>query len=68
MTYDTIATISQVTSLLLFIGMFAAVLTYALWPKNAVRFDSAQRRALDLEPEHDSSASRREGGTHEQAS
>ena len=49
MTYDTIATISQVTSLLMFVAMFAAVLAYALWPKNGPRFDKAQRRALDLD-------------------
>lgn len=49
MSYDTIATISQVTSLLMFIGMFAAVLFYALRPKNGPRFEAAQRRALDLE-------------------
>ena len=48
MTYDTIATISQVTSLLMFIAMFAGVLMYALWPKNKSRFEDAQRRALDL--------------------
>jgi len=47
-TYDTIATISQVTSLLMFIAMFAGVLAYALWPKNGPRFEDAQRRALDL--------------------
>jgi cytochrome c oxidase cbb3-type subunit 4 len=49
MTYDTIATVSQVTSLLLFVAMFLAVLAYALWPKNKPRFEEAQRRALDLE-------------------
>ena len=49
MTYDTIATLSQVTSLLMFIAMFMAVLAYALWPKNKLRFEEAQRRALDLE-------------------
>jgi cytochrome c oxidase cbb3-type subunit 4 len=49
MTYDTIATLSQVTSLLMFIAMFAAVLAYAFWPKNKPRFEEAQRRALDLE-------------------
>lgn len=49
MTYETIATISQVTSLLMFITMFAAVLAYALWPRNGPRFDRAQRRALDLD-------------------
>ncbi len=49
MTYDTVATLSQVTSLLLFIGMFLAVVAYALWPKNGPRFEEAQRRALDLD-------------------
>jgi cytochrome c oxidase cbb3-type subunit IV len=49
MTYETIATISQVTSLLMFIGMFAAVLAYALWPKNGARFERLQRQALDLD-------------------
>jgi cytochrome c oxidase cbb3-type subunit IV len=52
MTYETIATISQVASLLLFIAMFSAVLAYALWPKNGARFERVQRQALDLkEPE-----------------
>jgi cytochrome c oxidase cbb3-type subunit IV len=50
MTYDTIATLSQVTSLLMFIAMFMGVLAYALWPSNKPRFEEAQRRALDLEP------------------
>ena len=49
MTYTTIATVSQVTSLLMFIAMFAAVLVYALWPANGKRFDAIQRRSLDLE-------------------
>ena len=49
MTYETIATLSQVTSLLLFIVMFLAVVAYALWPKNGPRFERAQRRALDLD-------------------
>ena len=49
MTYETIATISQVTSLLMFIAMFAAVLVYALRPRNGPMFDRQQRRALDLD-------------------
>lgn len=49
MTYDTIATISQVTSLLLFIAMFIGVVVYALWPSNGQRFEAAQRQALDLD-------------------
>ena len=48
MSYDTIATISQVTSLLMFIAMFIAVVVYALWPENGTKFEQAQRRALDL--------------------
>ncbi len=49
MPYETIATISQVTSLLMFIAMFGAVLVYALRPRNGPTFDMAQRRALDLD-------------------
>jgi cytochrome c oxidase cbb3-type subunit 4 len=49
MSYDTIASVSQVTSLLLFVGMFAGVLAYALWPSNGPRFEAAQRRALELD-------------------
>jgi cbb3-type cytochrome oxidase subunit 3 len=49
MRYETVAALSQVTSLLMFIAMFIAVLAYALWPANGARFDAVQRRALDLE-------------------
>ena len=48
MTYDSIATLSQVISLLMFLAMFLAVIVYALWPSNKPRFEEAQRRALDL--------------------
>ena len=53
MTYETIAAVSQVLSLLLFIAMFLAVVVYALWPVNGVRFDAAQKRALGLEADDD---------------
>jgi cytochrome c oxidase cbb3-type subunit 4 len=49
MTYDTIATLSQVSSLIMFMALFAAVLVYALWPKNGPRFERTQQRALDLD-------------------
>jgi cbb3-type cytochrome oxidase subunit 3 len=49
MTYDFVAQTSQVTSLLLFIGMFAAILGYVFIPGNKVRFEQAQRRALGLD-------------------
>jgi cytochrome c oxidase cbb3-type subunit IV len=53
MGYDAIAAISQVTSLLLFIALFAGVVIYALWPANGQRFESAQRIALDLNSDFD---------------
>jgi cytochrome c oxidase cbb3-type subunit IV len=59
MTYETVATISQVSSLLLFIALFVGVLVYAVWPKNKPRFEDAQRRALDL----DQSDTRQRGQT-----
>ncbi len=49
MGYETVAAASQVLSLLMFLAMFLAVLVYVLWPKNARRFEAAQRRALDLD-------------------
>jgi len=49
MTYETVATLSQVVSLLMFVAMFLAVVVYALWPGNKPRFEEAQRRALDLQ-------------------
>jgi len=49
MTYDTVASICQVASLLLFVAMFLVVLAYALKPANGARFEAAQRKALDLD-------------------
>jgi cytochrome c oxidase cbb3-type subunit 4 len=48
LSYETVAGVSQVTSLLFFIAMFAAVVAYALWPSNGKVFDEVQRKALDL--------------------
>ena len=48
LTYDTVATWSQVTSLLMFIAMFVGVIVYALWPRNRSRFEAIQKDALDL--------------------
>jgi cbb3-type cytochrome oxidase subunit 3 len=49
MTYDAVATVSQVTSLLLFLAMFFVVIGYVFWPKNLEKFDTAARAALDLD-------------------
>ena len=53
MRYETIATVSQVTSLLLFIALFVGVLAYAFWPRNRALFEDTQRRALDLDAMRD---------------
>jgi cbb3-type cytochrome oxidase subunit 3 len=47
--YETIATWSQVASLLMFIAMSFGVVVYAFWPRNLPRFNAMQRRALDLD-------------------
>ncbi|MGD9785373.1 MAG: cbb3-type cytochrome c oxidase subunit 3 [Hyphomicrobiaceae bacterium] len=49
MSYDTVATFSQVTSLLFFIALFVGVVVYVFWPGNRKKFDDAQRRALELD-------------------
>lgn len=49
MTYETVAAFSQVSSLLLFVAMFAGVVVYALWPSNGRRFDAIQASSLDLD-------------------
>lgn len=48
MTYDTVATVSQVASLLLFMALFVGVLVYVFWPGNREKFEKIQRDALDL--------------------
>ncbi len=51
MTYDQVASISQVVALLFFIALFAAVVIYAFWPGNKKRFDEAANLPLDEDPE-----------------
>jgi cytochrome c oxidase cbb3-type subunit IV len=49
MTYDTVAMVSQVTTLLLFILMFVLVIGYVFWPGNRGKFDKAARVALEAD-------------------
>ena len=51
MTYETVAAFSQSAALLIFMGMFAAVVIYAFWPGNQKQFDETARNALDLDDE-----------------
>jgi cytochrome c oxidase cbb3-type subunit 4 len=48
MSYELLARVSQLASLVLFIAMFLAVVAYAFWPSNRRRFDEFQAQALDL--------------------
>lgn len=45
-TYQTLAAFAQTGGLLYFAAMFAAVVAYALWPRNRPRFDAAAQMPL----------------------
>lgn len=51
MTYEQVASISQVAALIFFIVLFAAVVLYAFWPGNKKRFDEAANLPLEEDPE-----------------
>jgi len=47
MDYEWLVTVTQTAGLILFIGLFLAVLVYALWPGNKKRFERASRVPLE---------------------
>lgn len=51
MTYEQVASITQVAALLLFVALFAGVLIYAFWPGNKKRFEEAARVPLEKDPD-----------------
>jgi cytochrome c oxidase cbb3-type subunit 4 len=51
MSYEQVASITQVAALLLFIAMFLAVLIYTFWPGNKKRFERAARLPLEQDPD-----------------
>jgi len=53
MTYDQVASISQVAALLFFIVLFAGVVLYAFWPGNKRRFEEAAKLPLEDDPGSD---------------
>ena len=53
MTYERVATISQVLALVFFVALFAAVLVYAFWPGNKKAFEEAARLPLEKDPDSD---------------
>jgi cytochrome c oxidase cbb3-type subunit 4 len=56
MTYQAATVLSQIVALVLFVGLFIAVLAYVFWPGNKKKFDEAAQLPLDGdddEPEGD---------------
>jgi cytochrome c oxidase cbb3-type subunit 4 len=53
MTYEQVATISQVLALLFFVALFAGVLVYAFWPSNKKRFEQAAQLPFEKDPDSD---------------
>jgi cytochrome c oxidase cbb3-type subunit 4 len=51
MSYEQVASITQVAALLLFIAFFIGVLIYAFWPGNKKRFKEAAKRPLEKDPD-----------------
>lgn len=47
MEYDTLRAISGTVGLIIFVGLFAGVLVYALWPSNRKKFDHAAHIPLN---------------------
>ena len=45
--YELLSSFAQTGGLIYFVLMFAAALTYALWPKNQETFDAAARLPLN---------------------
>ena len=51
MSYEQVASISQVAALIFFIVLFAAVVVYAFWPGNKKQFDEASKLPLEEDPD-----------------
>jgi cytochrome c oxidase cbb3-type subunit 4 len=53
MSYDQVASVSQVVALIFFVVLFAGVLLYAFWPGNKKRFEEAAKLPLEKDPDSD---------------
>jgi cytochrome c oxidase cbb3-type subunit IV len=51
MSYEQVASVSQVIALVFFVALFAGVLLYAFWPGNKKRFEQAARLPLEKDPD-----------------
>jgi len=48
--YETIARLSQLSTLFFFIAFFLGVLLYVFWPANRQKFDALARQPLNPDP------------------
>ena len=53
MTYETVASFTQVAALLVFVALFAGVVIYVLWPGNKKSFEEAAKIPLEKDPEQE---------------
>jgi cytochrome c oxidase cbb3-type subunit 4 len=53
MSYEQVASITQVAALILFVAFFIGVLIYAFWPANKKRFEDAAQLPLEKDPDPD---------------
>lgn len=51
MTYETVARLSGISAMILFIALFIGVLAYTFWPGSRKRFSDAARIPLDTDPQ-----------------
>ena len=49
--YEDVAYFAQTWGLVFLVALFAAALTYAMWPRNADKFERAARVPLDRDDE-----------------
>jgi len=49
MTYETVRSLSAITGLFIFVGLFIGVLVFVFWPGNQKGFEEASRIPLDNE-------------------
>jgi len=47
MTYESVQSVSAIVGLLVFVGLFIAVLVFVFWPGNKKGFDEASRIPLE---------------------
>ena len=47
MDYQSATVISQIVALVLFVGLFAAIILYVFWPGNKKKFDEAAQVPLE---------------------